>query len=118
MEVIDDADPSCTMRFELDRNSCGASGRSSGKVSNGFTLNNFLNYAPNPVNNELLIDFKIPTTRDIDDTHLVIYDMLGKKQLERKVTDHRAKTYLDVSCLLYTSPSPRDATLSRMPSSA
>ena len=25
---------------------------------------------------------------------------------------------LDVSCLLYTSPSPRDATLSRMPSSA
>ena len=27
-------------------------------------------------------------------------------------------TYTDVSCLLYTSPSPRDATLSRMPSSA
>ena len=25
---------------------------------------------------------------------------------------------LDESCLLYTSPSPRDATLSRMPSSA
>ena len=25
---------------------------------------------------------------------------------------------LDVDCLLYTSPSPRDATLSRMPSSA
>ena len=24
----------------------------------------------------------------------------------------------DISCLLYTSPSPRDATLSRMPSSA
>ena len=26
--------------------------------------------------------------------------------------------YVDTSCLLYTSPSPRDATLSRMPSSA
>ena len=26
--------------------------------------------------------------------------------------------HLHVSCLLYTSPSPRDATLSRMPSSA
>ena len=26
--------------------------------------------------------------------------------------------YLDLTCLLYTSPSPRDATLSRMPSSA
>ena len=25
---------------------------------------------------------------------------------------------MDTSCLLYTSPSPRDATLSRMPSSA
>ena len=26
--------------------------------------------------------------------------------------------FLDIPCLLYTSPSPRDATLSRMPSSA
>ena len=26
--------------------------------------------------------------------------------------------YLNITCLLYTSPSPRDATLSRMPSSA
>ena len=26
--------------------------------------------------------------------------------------------HLDIACLLYTSPSPRDATLSRMPSSA
>ena len=29
-----------------------------------------------------------------------------------------AKEWLDIPCLLYTSPSPRDATLSRMPSSA
>ena len=28
------------------------------------------------------------------------------------------KKYLQEGCLLYTSPSPRDATLSRMPSSA
>ena len=28
------------------------------------------------------------------------------------------KSALDKACLLYTSPSPRDATLSRMPSSA
>ena len=27
-------------------------------------------------------------------------------------------TFLEIACLLYTSPSPRDATLSRMPSSA
>ena len=29
-----------------------------------------------------------------------------------------AKYVDDIACLLYTSPSPRDATLSRMPSSA
>ena len=29
-----------------------------------------------------------------------------------------AATYLAISCLLYTSPSPRDRTRSRMPSSA
>ena len=29
-----------------------------------------------------------------------------------------SKTYEPKDCLLYTSPSPRDATLSRMPSSA
>ena len=31
---------------------------------------------------------------------------------------HRAHAALALACLLYTSPSPRDATLSRMPSSA
>ena len=33
---------------------------------------------------------------------------------------HKRVTAIDnkISCLLYTSPSPRDATLSRMPSSA
>ena len=35
---------------------------------------------------------------------------LGKKQFGEVITIY--------SCLLYTSPSPRDATLSRMPSSA
>ena len=31
---------------------------------------------------------------------------------------YKIETTFDESCLLYTSPSPRDATLSRMPSSA
>ena len=31
---------------------------------------------------------------------------------------NKEKITLEMSCLLYTSPSPRDATLSRMPSSA
>ena len=35
-----------------------------------------------------------------------------------EVVDHATAAGLIVICLLYTSPSPRDATLSRMPSSA
>ena len=31
---------------------------------------------------------------------------------------HMRSPYMNLTCLLYTSPSPRDATLSRMPSSA
>ena len=38
-----------------------------------------------------------------------------KKQSQALVLGHRKYSYF---CLLYTSPSPRDATLSRMPSSA
>ena len=48
-----------------------------------------------------------------------------KKQLRSQGTivsdalsDANSRITLDVICLLYTSPSPRDATLSRMPSSA
>lgn len=98
LEIIDDHNPSCRMPFEVNSIAC-AGGRSNGRAGDGFTLNNFLNYAPNPAQDELLVEFKIPTLRDISDTHLVIYDLLGKKQLERNVTDHRAKTYLDISSL-------------------
>ena len=43
--------------------------------------------------------------------HLLL--QLGKKEISR-IT----KTAHDYGCLLYTSPSPRDGLLSRMPSSA
>ena len=43
-------------------------------------------------------------------------------QLKNKISDHPSKLRLVInatgSCLLYTSPSPRDGLLSRMPSSA
>ena len=35
-----------------------------------------------------------------------------------KITDGDTLDFRIMNCLLYTSPSPRDATLSRMPSSA
>ena len=40
-------------------------------------------------------------------------EVFGDQSLEKMLRDLIVKT-----CLLYTSPSPRDATLSRMPSSA
>ena len=55
----------------------------------------------------LLIDFLIKKSQDLEQG-VVFNELIGQKW------------FLDVldSCLLYTSPSPRDATLSRMPSSA
>ena len=35
-----------------------------------------------------------------------------------EINKHQNKSVQNVSCLLYTSPSPRDGLLSRMPSSA
>ena len=45
---------------------------------------------------------------------------LNLKTYQKKVmgSDGRGVNAMSLSCLLYTSPSPRDATLSRMPSSA
>ena len=39
-----------------------------------------------------------------------------RRKLSRK--KNTSNVFLEETCLLYTSPSPRDATLSRMPSSA
>ena len=45
---------------------------------------------------------------------------LGLKDVEvlGEISSVQSRFGLSVTCLLYTSPSPRDATLSRMPSSA
>ena len=43
------------------------------------------------------------------------------RKIGSEMPDHFKKVIewsIEISCLLYTSPSPRDATLSRMPSSA
>ena len=48
------------------------------------------------------------------------YDLICSIFAERDVSAHETDVlfWLNKLCLLYTSPSPRDATLSRMPSSA
>ena len=58
----------------------------------------------------------------LDDKEQDVYDALYK-DLKKPVFESFSSEFLMVqkeinSCLLYTSPSPRDATLSRMPSSA
>ena len=47
--------------------------------------------------------------------------MRGKRRLAYQIAKHREGIYVQLShqgCLLYTSPSPRDGSISRMPSSA
>ena len=53
----------------------------------------------------------------------LLQQMAGKKKKKVKKPDPRAEAlrgrkYFSKGCLLYTSPSPRDGLLSRMPSSA
>ena len=43
---------------------------------------------------------------------------IAEKELDFKNTDAKARKKIIWNCLLYTSPSPRDRTRSRMPSSA
>ena len=49
-----------------------------------------------------------------------VNDHLSKKNIQLSKENNQLTQNLDLAkaCLLYTSPSPRDATLSRMPSSA
>ena len=44
--------------------------------------------------------------------------VMEPKELEEKEEDHGMELRWIIACLLYTSPSPRDGLLSRMPSSA
>ena len=45
-------------------------------------------------------------------------DQSQQPERQRLESQQLEKTLKTLACLLYTSPSPRDATLSRMPSSA
>ena len=58
----------------------------------------------------------LKTTADFDN---YAYNILVEKLDSLGIKDEQLKDGFDWGgCLLYTSPSPRDATLSRMPSSA
>ena len=48
----------------------------------------------------------------------VLLPQLNGMEVLRRVRKHKDVPVIMVTCLLYTSPSPRDRSLSRMPSSA
>ena len=65
---------------------------------------------------------KQPSTDDVK-TREIVQKLLSELEKSREegckeLTKKFDKYDGDIICLLYTSPSPRDATLSRMPSSA
>ena len=62
------------------------------------------------------VEFKAPSWKCPDCTPEEQY-VLSELQEHTRITDRNALATI-MGCLLYTSPSPRDATLSRMPSSA
>ena len=61
----------------------------------------------------------LSTAHDLDSSDNKYYIAIGKSE-DWNDSDNvaNASPLITESCLLYTSPSPRDATLSRMPSSA
>ena len=71
-----------------------------------------------------------PMDDDSDDNSITLDQMREKARIRREASPEalreadqasrmeRLKKQRERDCLLYTSPSPRDATLSRMPSSA
>ena len=58
------------------------------------------------------------TSRGIENAWLISGEGYKLSSMERDAVAGRRMTMRGDICLLYTSPSPRDATLSRMPSSA
>ena len=88
---------------------------------------NAISIAPNPTSESVLLSTSYLEVDDVE-----VFDSFGRSVLKQPLQGQRTflnmkgwnkgiyfiKVNTDKGCLLYTSPSPRDATLSRMPSSA
>ena len=62
----------------------------------------------------------LPTGNAVKDPSAILRNALPIKQVELQELQHKLEETSDLvrGCLLYTSPSPRDTAISRMPSSA
>jgi len=72
-------------------------------------------------NAEGILDKVITTDKERDEAKLAIKKLLLDAEREafaKEVEDRKDARDMYKDCLLYTSPSPRDGLLSRMPSSA
>ena len=88
----------------------------------------FLDHMLDQISKHSLIDISIKAKGDLhvdlhhttEDSALALGEALNKALGERKGIKRfgQALSAMDETCLLYTSPSPRDGLLSRMPSSA
>ena len=65
----------------------------------------------NPLLQEFKNEFGIPPFDLIKEEHYI-------PAFDKAIAEHAKEIELIISCLLYTSPSPRDLSTSRMPSSA
>ena len=70
-------------------------------------------------------DFKLEIKRNLLDQNQVTNNLVSNNTFDRQlisnqkpINDNASSVNEPESCLLYTSPSPRDRTRSRMPSSA
>ena len=55
---------------------------------------------------------------EISSTRVSVVDFVCPTEHTRRIFDAHLTIFMDTICLLYTSPSPRDLSTSRMPSSA
>ena len=87
-------------------------------LSNNQTFQNGLEVSPNPFFDVTKIQYEVATTSPVS---IMVFNSSGMKIADLLNNQEQLPGNYQVNfsaCLLYTSPSPRDATLSRMPSSA
>ena len=63
-------------------------------------------------------DAFVKVIREIDNEARKEALVVAEEHFEVRLSEEMGKLRQEISCLLYTSPSPRDRTRSRMPSSA
>ena len=68
--------------------------------------------------NKLLIKANFCDLRNVKEETLAAYDVIEVRANVVVLNDRAKELIARYPCLLYTSPSPRDRSLSRMPSSA